>query len=159
MGSGSLPQTAHRHLARALLCPASLAPWHPGTCSVCARPADYLYKNPSSGSASRERALRRPLTSSRADTELVSGPSCTPFGWLRTLPPHPVCRTKRGTGPALNLLQGWRLDQSWCLHFHPLLISTPSFLSMEVCKSSPRPCNVFLESWKSKNQFVSVSRD
>lgn len=122
-----------------------LLPWHPGTCFVCALPLDHLYKNPSSGYASREQAIRRPLKS-RADKELVSGPNCTPFGWGRTLPLHPVFKTKCGTGPALNLLRGWRLDQSCCLHLRPLLISMPSFLSMEMCKSSPRPCNIFLES-------------
>lgn len=43
---------------------------------------------------------------------------------------------------------------------HPLpASSTPSSLSMEMYKSSPRPHNIFLESCESKNQLVSMSRD
>lgn len=91
------------------------------------------------------------LTSGCQDpsAQLLVGPGHCPLPWASMGLAQP------------SILQDGSLDQSWYLHLHPprspALLST-SPLSMDMCKSSPRP-HIFLESCKSKNQLASMSGD
>lgn len=94
-GSGRLPQTARLQPAlSSVLLPSRPARgfvWHSQSTTCRRIPAQALLLR---------QALRRP-SQRKAGKELVSGPHCTAPGWPRALPPHSVCKTKRGAGPAL----------------------------------------------------------